>query len=128
MAKTPKEGKEGQGPSQVKFDYIKSQYFRVIHADGAIGGVTPSGFIHFALYSERAAIPRQITHLIKPDGSLGERVMEKTVSRETIVREMDVDVILSVPVAESLRKWLEEKIEEAKTIQAKSKKKSKGKS
>lgn len=127
MAKTPKEGKEGQGPSQVKFDYIKSQYFRVIHADGAIGGVTPAGFIHFALYNERAAIPTQTSHLLNPDGSLGERVFEDTVSREAIVREMDVDVVLSVTVAEHLQKWLGEQIEEAKTLQAKAKKKKKSK-
>lgn len=127
MAKAGKGQKESQDRSDFQFDYLKSQYFRVIHADGAIGGVTPSGFIHFALYSERAAIPTQITHLIKPDGSLGDTVTEKTVARGTIVREMDVDVILSVPVAESLQKWLGEKIEEAKTLQAKSEKKRKGK-
>lgn len=128
MGKTGKERKESQGPLQVKFDYIKSQYFRVIHADGAIGGVTPAGLIHFAPYSERGAIPRQITHLLAPDGTVGERVIEETVAREGIVREMDVDVVLSVPVAESLHKWLGEKIKEAKTLQAKSQKKSKGKS
>ncbi|MDA2915925.1 hypothetical protein MYX64_03655 [Nitrospinae bacterium AH_259_B05_G02_I21] len=128
MAKAGKEQKESQDLTDVRFDYIKSQYFRVIHADGAIGGVTPSGFIHFALYNERPAIPRQITHLINPDGSLGELVTEKTVSRETVVREMDVDVVLSVPVAESLRKWLKEQIDNAKTVQAEIKKKSEGKS
>lgn len=128
MAKTGKKQKESQGRSEVKFDFIKSQYFRVIHADGAIGGVTPAGLIHFAFYNERLAIPRQITHLIKPDGELGERVFEETVARDAIVREMDVDVVLSVDVAENLHKWLEEKIEEAKTHQAKLKKKRKRKS
>jgi hypothetical protein len=133
MAKVGKKRKESQGRSEIKFDYIKSQYFRVIHADGAIGSVTPAGFIHFALYNERSAIPRQITHLVKPDGTLGERVFEETVGRETIVREMDVDVVLSITVAENLRKWLGEKIKEAKTLQAMSrpkpklKKKKKGK-
>ncbi len=128
MAKTGKKQKESQGRSEVKFDFIKSQYFRVIHADGAIGGVTPAGLIHFALYSERAAIPRQITHLLNPDKTLGERVFEETVAREAIVREMDVDVILSIAFAENLRKWLGEKIKDAKTHQAKSEKKRKGKS
>lgn len=132
MAKTGKERKESQGQAKIRFDYIKSQYFRVIHADGAIGSVTPVGFIHLAFYNERSAIPRQITHLVKPDGTLGERVFEDTVGRETIVREMDVDVVLSITVAENLRKWLGEKVKEAKTLQAKPKpkpkKKKKGKS
>ena len=127
MAKKAKKRMESQERAKVKFDHIKSQYFRVIHADGAIGGVTPGGFIHFALYNERGPIPRQITHLIEPDGALGERVFEETLVREAFVREMEVDVIMSVPVAENLQKWLIEKIKEAKTHQPKPKEKSKGK-
>ncbi len=128
MAKKAKKRMESQERSKVKFDYIKSQYFRVIHAEGAIGGVTPAGLIHFALYNERGAIPRQITHLIEPDGTLGERVHEETLAREAIVREMDVDIVLSVDVAENLRNWLTDKIKEAKKLQAKATKKQKRKS
>ena len=31
--------------SKVEFHYIKSNHFRVIHADGVYGGATPRGFI-----------------------------------------------------------------------------------
>ena len=30
-------------PSEVEFDFIKSNFFRVIKADGAFGGVAPNG-------------------------------------------------------------------------------------
>ena len=39
-------------PTRVRFHYLKSQLWRVVHVDGAIGGITPRGMIHAALYSE----------------------------------------------------------------------------
>lgn len=118
MAEEAERRGNGHEEERVVFEYIKSAHFRVIHADGAIGAVTPNGFIHFALYSERAAIPRKIVHKIEEGGRLGEPIPEETVAREGIVREMDVDVFVTVEVAESLRNWLEEKIKTVKERQA----------
>ena len=104
-------GGNGNAGNRVAFDYIKSQHFRVVRADGAIGGLTPTGGVHFALYSERHAIPRRHVHQI--DGSrVGAMLPNETVSRDAIVREMDVDVFLSIDVARSLYQWLGEKIGE----------------
>ena len=41
----------------LKADYIKSNLFRVVVADGAFGGLTPRGNIHIDFWSERRAIP-----------------------------------------------------------------------
>lgn len=97
---------------KIAFDYIKSQFFRVIHADGAIGSITPSGMIHFALYSERPAIPRRQVQQLVEAGRLGDPIPSETESRESVVREMDVDVILTVDVAMLLRDWLDTRIKE----------------
>lgn len=102
----------GDAGSRVAFDYIKSSHFRVLRADGAIGGITPSGSIHFALYSERQAIPRRLVHQLEPNGSLGPPIADETVSRDAVVREMEVDVFLSISVARSLHQWLGKQIEE----------------
>lgn len=99
-------------PDRLAFDYIKSQYFRVIRADGAIGSVTPNGHIHFALYSERAAIPRRLVQELSSSGELGALIPEATESRESIVREMDVDVFVTLEVAVALHQWLGNHIEE----------------
>ena len=56
----PAKGNGDAGGNRVAFDYIKGQHFRAIRADGAIGGITPSGSIHFALYSERHPIRSRI--------------------------------------------------------------------
>lgn len=104
-------GKGSVNPSdQVKFHYIKSAYFRSVHADGAIGGRTPQGAIHMAIYSERAAIPREMVHRVNPDGSLGEILQEENVQRKGVVREMDVDIFMSVTIAKSIRDWLDKQI------------------
>lgn len=116
----PRKGGNGDASRRIVFDYLKSPHFRVIRADGAIGGVTPNGHIHFALYSERHAIPRQTVHEIAADGRLGDEKQDRRVSRGGIVREMEVDVFLTPEVAESIKTWLETKIKEARNRQTES--------
>lgn len=116
MAKdTEKKSGNGDASKRVAFDYIKSQLFRVIRADGAIGGITPSGHIHFALYSERPAIPRREVFEVEGTG-LGKKIDKETVSRSSIVREMDCDVIVNVDTAESIARWLLGKVEAARKL------------
>lgn len=104
-----------QDDGSVAFDYVKSSDFRTVWADGAVGGATPSGLIHFAIYSERPAIPRRQVFSVEgtsAEGSrLGPELVERRVSRDAIVREMPVDVLVSPAVAESLARWLLEQVE-----------------
>jgi hypothetical protein len=87
----------------IAFEYIKSQLFRVIHADGVIGSVTPNGNVHVAFFSERPAIPRMMVYPRNPNGTLGP---EKTLARPGIIREMDVDVVLSPAALDLMLTWL----------------------
>jgi len=103
-------------PTQVIFHYLKAAAFRTIHVDGAIGALTPQGGIHFALYSERPAIPQQVTYQVRPDGALGEQ--EAVVSRGGVVRELEVDAIMTLDTAKSLRDWLSRKLSDAEKFVA----------
>ena len=96
----------------VTFDYIKGVNFRPVRADGVIGGVTPNGHIHMALYSERAAIPRRTLIEVTGDGQLGETREVET--RGSVVREMEVDIFLDLRTAESIYTWLGERIKEGR--------------
>lgn len=114
----------GNGPtdgSTVAFDYIKSPDFRTVWADGAIGGITPSGLIHFAIYAERPAIPRRQVFELTDEGlagqKLGAEIIEKRITRDAIVREIPVDVMISVSVAESLAQWLIQQVEAVRRAQ-----------
>lgn len=97
-------------PASIRFHYIRGTQFRSVHVDGVIGSLTPSGGIHCATFSERQAIPQEEEIALNPDGSLGDPVAGSRRSHGGIVREMDIDLIMSLEVARSLRTWLDEKI------------------
>jgi Na+-translocating ferredoxin:NAD+ oxidoreductase RnfG subunit len=104
----------GTAEDEVAFDYIKSTDFKVVWVDGAIGGPTAFGHIHFALYAERPAIPRrQVFKLNKETSGLGDLIPEKTISRVSHVREMSCDLMMTPDVAHNLGLWL---IQQASTI------------
>jgi hypothetical protein len=96
----------------VVFHYIKGPDFRTIHVDGALGGITPKGFLHIAFYAERAAIPQQTTHRLTHEGQLGDEILEKRICKEGLVRQMETDLIMNEETTISLRDWLNTKIEE----------------
>lgn len=100
---------------EINFRYIKSNLFRVVHADGAFGGVTPRGNIHFSLYNERVALPD--TSKVIVSDKTGEVVgAEKFESGGGIVREIEVDVIADLPTAMQLYRWLGNKIAELQSL------------
>lgn len=96
-------------PGTVKFHYLKGNFFRVVHADGAIGGITPSREIFFSLFSERGAIPQLIEQAVNADGSLGAEI--KKTGKEGIVREIEVGVMLSPTTARRIAEWLAKQAE-----------------
>lgn len=108
-----------QAPPHVSFDLIKGTQFRSIHADGVWGGVTPQGLFSMAFYNERFPIPRQLTHELNTDGSLGNEIQEKRVSRPAIVREAEVCVYMNIAVAKSLYEFLKQQLEQFEAAQKK---------
>jgi|SRR5665213_107571 len=97
-------------PERVVFDYIKGPSWRTYRGDGCIGGITPSGQIHMAFYTERGAIPRRLVHGRGSDGTLGE-IIER-VDRGAIIREMDFDLVVSEATARSMMVWLRDRLKE----------------
>lgn len=97
-------------PNRVTYHYIKSNHFRVAHADGVWGGVTPHGTIHANFYSERGPIPSRIVHEIR-DGSIGPEVIEEREVKSGPVREVEVGVVMDLATAKAFRDWLDEKIQ-----------------
>lgn len=92
---------------EIAFKYVKSNLFRVIHADGAWGGIAPRGYIHMALYSERQAIPTHSAIPFSEDGPIGKEKFERDSS---FVREVEADVVLDLATAINLRDWLSDRI------------------
>lgn len=100
------------------FYYLKSNFFRVIHADGGVGGVTPQGNIQIDVYNERLPLPQQVVYSLNTDYTLGEEIMERRVSKEGIVREVEVQIVLGIEEAEGFHDWLGLQIERAQEMRS----------
>lgn len=103
-------------PKRVRFHYLKSQLWRVVHVDGAIGGITPRGMIHAAIYNERPAIPQVTEQEVSPEGVLGAQTLSE--GKEGVVRELDVDLVMSKQAAIELRDWLAKRVSELDKLEA----------
>ena len=115
---------KGPATGEVAFDYVKGPDFRAVWADGIIGSNTPSGNVHFCFFAERQAIPRrQVFAIDAESGQLGKEVVEKQISRGSIVREMSFDVLMTSQSARSFAKWLVERADELDSQQASGEKK-----
>src|SRR5271157_2184176 len=99
-------------PPSIKFHYIKANLFRVIHVDGAIGGITPNRGIFVSLFSERSALPKMIEQELLPNGTLGEEktVVQYSEGKEGLVRDMEIGVMLSVDVAQKIAEFLNNQV------------------
>jgi hypothetical protein len=102
---TEQGGNVSNEPREISFNYVKSNFFRVIHSDGAWGGLSPRGDIHIAFYNERAAIPDFSRFVISPVGGIVEP--ERFEASSELVREVEVDVIVDLTTAKALRTWLD---------------------
>jgi hypothetical protein len=101
------EPSDAEQASTIRFHYIKSPLYRNVVVSGVHGGVTPSGRgLHMALFSERGPIPQQAVHELV-DGRLGQELLDQRVTKQDVVREVEVGVHLDWASAQALAKWLE---------------------
>jgi hypothetical protein len=116
MAKRNGQAKQKQKANSICFDYIKSNFFRVIRVDGVNGSPTPRGDgIQMALFSERMPIPKTEEFAVD-NGKLGKRISVD--GRTGVVREVEVEAIISISNAKALCTWLQGKIKTAEELAA----------
>ena len=109
---------EGAGSQKkITFRYEKHPDYRVIFANGAVGGATPRGDIKFDLFIEYLEVPESTIHSITPDG-IGPEI-ERNPPSLPFTRQSQVGVIMSPGQARSLAYWLMGQVD---TIEKKRKK------
>jgi hypothetical protein len=96
--------------TELTFEYKISPTYSMYWVNGAIGGLNPQGAITVNLFSERMAIPKLVTHELKPDGSLGEEISTK--GKKYIIRDIVFGLTLTPDVARSIGNWLLKRVEE----------------
>jgi hypothetical protein len=94
---------------EVEIIFEKSPQYRVIHADGAWGGLTAQLGLHLGFYSEFRQPPESITYSLEKD----QPIEKVRTGREAVVRHVEVEVAFSLQTAQSLRDWLDTKLKEA---------------
>src|SRR5689334_11760758 len=97
---------ESTPPSSISVHYHKGNFFRVIHVDGALGGITPSRNIFVSLYNQRLPLPTLIEQSISPSGELGDEINRE--SKKGVFREMEIGIVLTSAVAREIAKFLNE--------------------
>jgi|SRR5208337_3734960 len=97
-------------PIKVKFDYIKSNFFRTARVDGAWAGTNGYLDLILSFYSERSPIPRQTVHVLSDQHTLGEEILSERVTRDAVVREIEISVSMNLDVAKSLQTLLNSQI------------------
>lgn len=105
-------------PDEMVFDYEKSKDFRVIHVDGAHGGVQPGApSIVMSVYSERMPIPRQEVYKQTDAGLV--KIRDKTVKRPCdVLREVEASLVFSQTTARAIYEWLGKRLEESAKVEA----------
>lgn len=101
-------------PEGILVHYMKSNDFRTVFASGVIGGVTAQGKISMNVYLDRPPIP--VRSVLKPAEEVkpGVKVAVKedpVEGKSGIIREIQCGILMDLETAQSLKTWLDEKIE-----------------
>lgn len=96
--------------AKIRFNWTRSNHFRVIHADGAYGGLTPYGNVFFTLYSDHPVFPETTVHSVSEEGVLGPEISGEKKLKDGVERELEVSVVMALPAAKALHAWLAERI------------------
>jgi hypothetical protein len=97
------------------FHYIKSNFFRVLHADGVIGSPGPSGdSVRVCFFSDRVPLPLQVEVAVGNDGRVGDELSQ--VARKGLVREVDAEIVMSLDVAQQVAEFIQRQVAAAKEM------------
>ncbi len=96
--------------------FIKSSSFRVVPASGAWYGGDSQRNLHLTFFNERTPIPNKTVVNLNEQGAVVGEDLSKRVSKEGVIRELEVDVVLSIPAAVDFYKTLGENLKALNAI------------
>jgi hypothetical protein len=96
--------------------FIKSSCFRVVHASGAWYGGDSQKNLHLTFFNERTPIPKKVVVNLNEQGMVVGEDLSERITKEGAVREMEVDIVFSIPSAVEFYKTLGENLKALKAI------------
>jgi hypothetical protein len=100
----------------LKIHFIKSPFFRVVHASGVWYGGDSQQNLHLTVFNERTAIPKMMVVNLNEKGMVVDEDLSQRESKEGIVRELEVDIVVSIPAAVEFYRTLGENLKALKAI------------
>jgi hypothetical protein len=108
------ENVDNEKSSTIRFDYVKSNYYRVVHADGISGGITPNGDISMSLWSEVSSFPDSIEYSF---GTENEESILSITQQDSFIREVEASFIINPETAKIMIEWLKSQINEVEELE-----------
>ena len=97
----------------IKFRYIFADNYNPTLASGVYGGVTPDGRLVVNFFLERQGLPHSETYELSDAGLLGNEVSQEPEDyRQTLVRFVNMGVVLDLKSAKVISEWLGKQIQE----------------
>jgi hypothetical protein len=91
-------------------DFVKSQFFRVIYADGFTAGMTLGDNVHIVFWNSRDTIPKRVVYRFDEQGEITDVVPE---IRADQIREVEIGITMGRETAKVLRDWLDDLLDGA---------------
>ncbi len=101
---------DAEPTASVTFHLEKTPGFQTLHADGVVGGITPSGSAFLAFFTDRAPMPKRIIHEMSADGTLGK--VRSVEGKDGIFREVHTGITMTRVGLESLKAHAEKLIKQ----------------
>jgi hypothetical protein len=95
-------------PTQVTMFVEKSSFFRVVHADGTLCALSPTGNVCLTFYNDRAAFPKEMVEGVNGEGIVTGEIREKRNELQGYARELETQIVMSKEAAMRLWRWLGE--------------------
>ena len=93
----------------VTYRYERHPDYRIVYANGAVGGTTPRGEIMYDLFIEFVGVPEETTHSVTPEG-LGPEIGRKP-ETPPFTRQSQIGVVMTPGQAKSFGYWLINQVE-----------------
>jgi hypothetical protein len=96
---------------ETAFYVTKSNFYRVVHADGVFGGGTPTpGNIMMTFFNHRVAFPEKMVRDFN-----GNEVLSKREMKFGMEQEFEVSIVMNLDTAKIMLAWLTETIKNTET-------------
>jgi len=106
-----------QRKPEVTFNYIFNYSYNPIYINGVQGGFSPRGELVMHFYQERAALPKELTHEITPEGGIGAIIDSDPKNLNgTMVRVVESGVTMNLQTAAQLHVWLGEQLAHVQAV------------